>query len=91
MSNLKNLKDDASASKFGAEALKTALAAEYIGVSPSYLKHGRRTGPIEGRIPPPPFIRMGRRTIRYLKSDLDDWLVSFPKRISNHLPPLDHH
>ena len=67
----------------------TASAAAYIGVSPSYLKHCRRTGPIDGHISPPPFIRMGRRKVRYLRADLDHWLDSFPKRLSNYLPPID--
>ena len=63
-------------------------AAKYIGFSTSFLKHGRRTGPIEGRVPPPPFIAMGGGTIRYLRSDLDDWLSKFPKKLCNYLDDL---
>lgn len=50
-------------------------AAAYIGVSRSSLRHGRMAGPRNCRIPPPPFIRVGRK-ILYLRDDLDSWLES---------------
>lgn len=47
-------------------------AAEYLRVSPGYLRASRLTPP---RTVGPPYVRMGR-AIRYLKSDLDAWLAS---------------
>lgn len=64
-------------------------AAAYIGMSRSFLKKGRYSGPVDGQIPPPPFILIGKRTVRYLKEDLDHWLTQFPKMLSTHLEPLD--
>lgn len=43
-------------------------AAQYIGMSASYLQHARLRN--EG----PPFVRLGRRTIRYRVEDLQRFL-----------------
>lgn len=56
----------------------TRGAARYIDRSESYLEHGRVEGPIEGRAPSPPFIKVGRSII-YLREDLDSWLDRFPR------------
>lgn len=48
-------------------------AAIYLGVSRSTLRHGRCEGERDGRMPPPPFVRLGRKII-YLRDDLDAWL-----------------
>ena len=56
----------------------TREAAQYIGVSKSYLEHARVYGGTEDGVEPPPFIKFGR-TVRYLKEDLDHWLEQFPK------------
>ena len=53
--------------------LKEKEAAEYIGMSRSFLRQGRMNGYRESHTPTPPFIRIGC-AIRYLKSDLDEWL-----------------
>ena len=55
--------------------LDTREAAEYIGMSESWLRQSRMNGHLEGRTPPPPFIRIGR-AIRYSPTDLDNWLQS---------------
>ncbi len=48
-------------------------AAEYIGMSPSFLRQDRMNGHRETRTPGPRWIKVGR-AIRYLKEDLDTWL-----------------
>ncbi len=54
-------------------------AAEYIGMSRSFLRQARMTGPLPGRAPGPRYIRIGSRSIRYLVEDLDNWLDQFIK------------
>jgi hypothetical protein len=49
-------------------------ASRYIGMSMSYLQHDRCYGVTGNKIPGPAFIRLGR-SIRYLKPDLDGWLL----------------
>lgn len=61
-------------------------AATYIGMSRSFLRHARVNGKREGSIPPPSFIKAGKRKIIYLKEDLDKWLDQF-KRVE-HLAEL---
>lgn len=58
----------------GLFVLNEKKAAEYIGMSISYLQHARYYGATGNRTPGPIFIRLGR-SIRYLKSDLDKWLL----------------
>lgn len=43
-------------------------------------------GEREGKIPPPKFIKMGKRKIIYLREDLDRWLEQFQK--AEHLAQL---
>ncbi len=61
-------------------------AARYIGMSRSFLRQGRMYGEREGKIPPPKFIKMGKRKIIYLREDLDRWLEQFQK--AEHLAQL---
>jgi len=49
-------------------------AAEYIGMSRSFLRQDRMHGIRANRTPGPSFIRIGK-SIRYLKADLDSWLL----------------
>jgi predicted DNA-binding transcriptional regulator AlpA len=53
--------------------LSEAQAARYLGISRSTLRQGRVLGPIIGRMPVPPFVKLGRRVV-YLRDDLDQWL-----------------
>jgi len=53
--------------------LSEAEAAEYIGMSRSFLRHARMDGERFNRPPGPPFTKIGRK-ILYLKDDLDRWL-----------------
>ena len=64
-------------------ALTETQAAEYLSVSRSLLRQSRMNGERENRLSGPPFIKMGSRSIRYLKEDLDTWLESFPKVAPN--------
>ena len=50
--------------------------ANYIGLSRTYSRHDRMNGTIKGRIPGSSYYQMGR-SIRYAKSDLDEWLKKF--------------
>ena len=47
--------------------------AYYLGISRASLRQGRMEGRREKRLPPPPYVRLGRK-ILYLKDDLDRWL-----------------
>ena len=58
------------------EALTEKDAATYIGMSRSFLRQSRCYGNRDGHTRAPPFIRLGPRTIRYLRADLDEWLES---------------
>ena len=49
-------------------------ASVYLGISRSTLRHGRSDGARENRMPPPPFVQLGRKIV-YLKDDLDAWLT----------------
>ena len=51
-----------------ARTLRERDAAQYINLSPSFLKSARL-----GRCDGPPFVRLGR-AVRYLVDDLDAWL-----------------
>ncbi len=44
-------------------------ASRYIGMSVSWLRHGRMNGDESA----PPFLKIGR-SVRYLRDDLDAWL-----------------
>jgi len=49
-------------------------AAAYLGISRISLRQGRSDGKRSNRMPPPPFVRVGRK-ILYIKKDLDDFLI----------------
>ncbi len=57
-------------------ALTEQQAAEYVGMSRSFLRQDRMNGHREGRTPGPVFLKIGR-SVRYLKEDLDKWLEQF--------------
>jgi predicted DNA-binding transcriptional regulator AlpA len=54
-------------------SLKDNEAAEYIGMSVSFLRQSRVNGDRRNYTSGPNYIRIGR-AIRYLVADLDDWL-----------------
>ena len=58
-------------------ALSEKDAAIYIGMSRSFLRQGRMNGDRDGRTPTPPYLKIGSRSVRYLKEDLDTWLEQF--------------
>jgi predicted DNA-binding transcriptional regulator AlpA len=58
-------------------AYTEAEAAAYLGVSRSFLRQDRMNGHRDGRLQGPPWVRLGRRSIRYLHEDLDAWLDAF--------------
>ncbi len=58
-------------------ALIEADAAEYIGMSVSFLRQSRMDGVRENRTPGPRWVKLGRRAVRYLIEDLDSWLESY--------------
>lgn len=59
-------------------------AAEYIRMSRSFLSKDRMNGYRHGHIQGPEFIKLGCRAIRYLKKDLDAWIVK--NRVVRALP-----
>lgn len=59
-------------------------AADYIAMSISFLRQSRMKGELEGRIPAPPFIKVGKLAIRYLREDLDSWCDQFKKYTHTH-------
>jgi len=52
------------------ELLTTRQAAEFLGVSMAFLERDRWAG---AKVP---FVRIGSRTVRYLKSDLEEYIES---------------
>lgn len=52
------------------ELLTTKQAAELLGVSMAFLERDRWAG---AKVP---FVRIGSRTVRYLKSDLEQYIES---------------
>ena len=58
-------------------ALTEQQAAHYLSMSRSFLRQGRMNGDREGRTPTPPYLKIGSRSVRYLKEDLDNWLEQF--------------
>jgi predicted DNA-binding transcriptional regulator AlpA len=55
-------------------ALTESEAATYLGVSRITLRQGRSEGRRNSRMPPPPYVRLGRRIV-YLLTDLDTYLA----------------
>ena len=53
--------------------LSEVEAANYIGMSQSFLRQARMNGKRLNRTPGPPFTKIGRKVL-YLKDDLDGWL-----------------
>ena len=53
--------------------LTEAQAAEFLGVSRSFLRKSRMTGQVENHAEPPPFVKAGRM-IRYILDDLESWI-----------------
>lgn len=51
-------------------------AAEYIGMSRSFLRQDRMNGIRENRTPGPNYVKIGR-AVRYLKEELDKWLENY--------------
>lgn len=64
---------------FAPRAMSEHEAAQYIGMSRSYLAQARMDGERAKRTPAPPFIKIGR-SVRYLREDLDKWLDCFLKQ-----------
>ena len=54
-------------------ALKEKAAAEYIGMSVSYLRKDRMDGKVADRTIGPRWAKVGKRVV-YLREDLDAWL-----------------
>jgi hypothetical protein len=57
-------------------AMSEINAAKYLGVSSSTLRQGRCEGRRDKRMPPPPYLKIGKK-ILYLRDDLDRWLEKY--------------
>lgn len=55
------------------QLLTTEQAAKVLAVSPILLKRSRRA---ENHVPGPPWVRVGKRCVRYKLDDLMNWLDS---------------
>jgi hypothetical protein len=60
-------------------ALNEREAALFLGLSGSSLRKSRMNGERENHLPPPPFIKMGRRVV-YLLDDLRAYLEEHRSR-----------
>ena len=56
------------------KVLNEKAAAEYIGMSVSYLQKDRMNGSLRGRTLGPRYAKLGKRVV-YLREDLDQWLL----------------
>ncbi len=56
-------------------SLNEAEAASYLGISVSALRKSRMNGPRANHLPPPPYVKLGRRVI-YRVADLARFLES---------------
>lgn len=68
-----NMKHTVNKNEMDRRGYSEEEAAHYLGISRISLRQGRMEGRRENRMPPPPFVRLGRK-ILYLKDDLDRWL-----------------
>ena len=59
-------------------------AAAYLGWSDSKLRKDRMRGTLPGDPPNTKFIKAGKRSIRYLREDLDAYLDQFKKHDHTH-------
>ena len=65
------------------QSLNEAQAANYLGISVSSLRKSRMNGPRANHLPPPPYVKLGRRVIYRaadLASFLESNLASWPER-----------
>lgn len=63
--------------------LSTQEAATYLGTTPGMLSLSRHTGELFKGVPGPRFIKLGKRTVRYLRKDLDEWIDQHRRYGSN--------
>ena len=66
----------AATMKYVRKTMSEAEASVYLGVSRIALRQGRSNGRRDNRMPPPPYIKLGRK-ILYLVEDLDAWLLTY--------------
>ncbi len=71
--------DLAEQTGFKKRLLASLEAAEYLGISHSYLRQLRSDGHIGRRVSPPPHIRVGKIGLRYDIRDLDRWIEDQPR------------
>ncbi len=62
------------------QCLDESEASIYLSISRSTLRQARMNGGHRNRLPPPPYVKVGRRVI-YILADLNKWLEDH-KRIS---------
>ena len=73
----------ASSTNLPRRALRTAAAAQYLGVSPCLLRKKRMQGPSDPQDPGPAYIQLSPSLIVYTIADLDAWLDAHPRRQSS--------
>jgi len=55
-------------------AMQTDAAAQYLGISPAWLKKLRLKAPDDPGVKGPRYIKIGKNTVLYRTEDLDAWL-----------------
>jgi excisionase family DNA binding protein len=60
-------------SLWSSTSLTEAQAAAYLGISVSSIRKSRMNGTRDNHLPPPPFVKLGRRVI-YREADLHAYL-----------------
>ncbi|MFT4574415.1 MAG: putative DNA-binding transcriptional regulator AlpA [Marinomonas primoryensis] len=59
------------------QVLTEREAAQYIGMSRSFLRQARIEGNRLNRTPGPKFFKVGTKAIRYRRDRLDEWIDQF--------------
>jgi predicted DNA-binding transcriptional regulator AlpA len=67
--------DDGSTREILRPPLTETEAATYVGMSRSFLRQDRMKNARGGEAVGPPWIKIGR-SVRYLREDLEEWLMS---------------
>lgn len=66
-------RDKCEHNSINSHVLTDPEAAQYIGMSISFLRQSRMDGTRRNRTPGPNYIKIGR-AVRYVREDLDAWL-----------------
>lgn len=66
--------------------LSSKEAASFLGFADVTLRNSRYTGILAG-VTAPPYIKLGKKTVRYERATLTAWLSQFGERANTSAPP----